>query len=610
MSDVATEPRRRLLRPGELYAVDSRAVQQDGPAAFFWLFGPPIFKNERIGTVCVVRISGPLEYHDDGCGDSYECIVDRVTDAMAGGTDGDDDTDDQYPPPSAVVLRIDSPGGVVAGLGETIKRLRGLSKATGIPLIAYVDETAYSAGYGLCCACDEIYLPRSGFCGSIGVISTLVDQVAADEKMGLKFVVITSGERKADGHPHVPITDAMVDEERPRVDTLAMQFFKVVNRARGLSIDTIRGFQASRFLGKEAVRAGVADGIMGWDELIETLDKTPADQKALAQPGTTVPNSHGTPKKADTEANTMPLNIDAMIARTEKRMTSEKDPKKLAALAVNLEAYKKTKTHIEKHETEEGADEDEDEDEEEAAGDETDREETSDKDKDTDDDGDDGDDDDSEDDDEEDEEEESEASMSEEEEESAKSAALNVVSAASAAGVTSNTARKAIRQAVKAAVLSALSSSRAAKVYAVARRITGKRSVAAIEATLRGMQVAIKDSKSRLAQAQKDANRARRSSLVSEALQQKRISPAEAKVLQTKRLSFVEQTLAMKQSPIVYGSDGDAPIAPMTAGTVPASAQEMIDKMVAEAAKRGVKLDAKQIATDVAARGVQNGRVL
>lgn len=83
--------------------------------------------------------------------------------------------------------------------------------------------------------------------------------------------------------------------------------------------------------------------------------------------------------------------MKALLRRTESAYESEKDPKKklslmtsLASTSAAIEAYKKTKHMIEKHETEEGEEDDEEESEEsseessEAKGNETDRKEESD----------------------------------------------------------------------------------------------------------------------------------------------------------------------------------------------------------------------------------------
>lgn len=138
-------------------------------------------------------------------------------------------------------------------------------------MTAFVDEMATSAAFGLACTCDEIIVPGSGFVGSIGVISTMVSYAENMAKLGIQCVVITSGARKADGHPNVPISDGAQKAERQRVDDLAKDFFKMASKARGLSVDEVRGFEAGLFVGKRAVRAGLADAVMNWSDLAEML---------------------------------------------------------------------------------------------------------------------------------------------------------------------------------------------------------------------------------------------------------------------------------------------------------------------------------------------------
>ena len=383
----------RHVRPGELLAIDQRYLRQSegrGPQAFFWLFAAPIQETEyRDDGLAIVHVRGPLEHHDDPCSDSYDAIVARTEEAFA--------CEDAQ----AVVLRIDSPGGVVSGLNSAVESLRQTAKASGKRFVAYVDEMAASAAYALSCACDEIILPRSAIVGSVGVISTMVDVTAADEAMGVRYVTIASGSKKTDGHPHVPITDTAVASEKRRVDKLALQFFKLVRQARGLPIKTIQGFQAGIFLGREGVSAGLADAVMTFDEACGLLSEsarnrpkpsagTTPQAKPLAQPAESGSHSTHTVRSdtvnsdavtADPESK-MPLALDALIKKTTAALATETDATRKAELTASLEAYKKTKHSIEKHETEEGDEEDEEDEEE--GGNETDRSDDPDKDEDDD----------------------------------------------------------------------------------------------------------------------------------------------------------------------------------------------------------------------------------
>lgn len=386
----------RFIKPGEMLAIDPKVIHQ-GPEAFFWLWSDPVKENIYIEDIACVCIRGPLEHHDEPQGgDSYDAISNRVREAF--------ECDES----KFVILCVDSPGGVVSGLNECVASIRRMKEQYRKPLLAFVDEMATSAAYALSCSCDEIITTKSGIVGSVGVISTMVDQVEYDKKQGFRFVTITSGTRKADGHPHVPINQDAVNAETKRVRKLANQFFGLVSRVRGVSKQEIEGYQAGIFLGAEAFRAGLVDGIMGKDELFSTLNQISLDYPS---PG----GSDFTRVKKDPQegAPAMSATLAAVIKETEEAIQTEKDPKKRKALTIDLSAlrraYKKVKHTIEKHEEEEGEEDEDDEEEEEAKGNETDRKEDSDDDDSKDDVGDDDEDED-EDDDEEDDEEEAAAS--------------------------------------------------------------------------------------------------------------------------------------------------------------------------------------------------------
>ena len=258
------------MRPGEALAIDPSYLRS-GPQGSFWLFGPSSRPTSWVGrekSVAVLDIRGPLDHHADSWGESYEAIIERLNDAIAGRSDT---KDGPRSPASAIVLRIDSPGGVVSGLNEATAKMQAIRKACGIPLYAYVDEMAASAAYELACACTDIFSPPSAILGSIGVISTMISQAELDKAMGVRVETITSGARKADGHPHNPITDAAMKAEQGRVDELARQFFAIVSKARGIPVAKVEGFQAGIFLGAAAVKAGLSDGVLSWERFVKKI---------------------------------------------------------------------------------------------------------------------------------------------------------------------------------------------------------------------------------------------------------------------------------------------------------------------------------------------------
>lgn len=251
---------RHAIRAGEYLAIDPSYIRHDADG-FFFLLGPSSPDNEQAGTVTIVHVRGALcHYRGDG-GDSYEAILERTAQAF-----------DSDPKPSAVMFRIESPGGVVAGLNECVFKLQRMSKAAKIPLIAYVDEMAASAAYALCCACSEILAPPSAVIGSIGTISTMVSVAKRDAIEGIEFRIITSGKRKSDGHPHVPITEDAVRAETLRNEELSAQFFALAGKARRIPPKRLSSLQAAIYLGRDAEKVGLIDDVMSLDDALLGLD--------------------------------------------------------------------------------------------------------------------------------------------------------------------------------------------------------------------------------------------------------------------------------------------------------------------------------------------------
>lgn len=297
--------------------------------------------NEDIGDgMHVVYVRGPLEHHACGYADSYEALRARFGAALEA-------------KPKIVLLRIDSPGGAVSGLNETVRDMFTAAQNNGVRVITYVDELAASAAYALACVAEEIYVPPSGIAGSVGVISTMCDQTAADEMAGLRYVTITSGARKADGHVHVSISDEAIAAEEQRVGELAEQFFALVEKARGIDA---RPLQANIYLAADAVSVGLADGVMGWHELTHALREqlrggpveSPPPRKRVdtmqAKSAVRTRKTIAGGKSSVTQStsrNTM-VKLSALISTTRAQLASEKDASKRVALRAQLDAFNST----------------------------------------------------------------------------------------------------------------------------------------------------------------------------------------------------------------------------------------------------------------------------
>lgn len=168
-----------------------------------------------------------------------------------------------------ILLEIDSPGGEangVAGLAAEIRAADALK-----PVVAHANEIAFSAAYWLAASAGELYVPKTGMVGSVGVIMLHVDQSRMNEKRGLEVTHITAGARKADFSPHNPLSDTALNNAQAMVDRLYGQFVDDVAQARGIESDAVRATEAGLLDPDQAMANGMIDGIATMDVALQRL---------------------------------------------------------------------------------------------------------------------------------------------------------------------------------------------------------------------------------------------------------------------------------------------------------------------------------------------------
>ncbi|WNP29088.1 S49 family peptidase [Morganella morganii] len=175
------------------------------------------------------------------------------------------------PEVKGICLDIDSPGGEVAGcfdLVDLIYAERGKK-----PIHAILSENAFSAAYAIASAADQIYVPRTGGVGSVGVIVIHCDWSQRIKDDGLKVSIITYGNRKAESNPYVALSDEAKAAIQHDVDEMGRLFVSTVSRNRGLSETVIRNTQAACYLAAEGVQMGLADAVASPDVAFQELMK-------------------------------------------------------------------------------------------------------------------------------------------------------------------------------------------------------------------------------------------------------------------------------------------------------------------------------------------------
>jgi len=160
---------------------------------------------------------------------------------------------------AAIVVRIESPGGVVAAAQEIYSELRKASLA-GKPVVASMGGVAASGGYYVACAADSIVANAGTLTGSIGVIMRFANTEELFRKIGIGFEVIKTGEYKDLGSPTRPLTPAERKLVGDLLEDVYQQFLEVIATQRGIAIGEIRKFADGRLLtGRQAYQLGLVD---------------------------------------------------------------------------------------------------------------------------------------------------------------------------------------------------------------------------------------------------------------------------------------------------------------------------------------------------------------
>ncbi len=181
----------------------------------------------------------------------------------------------------AIVLDIDSPGGLIDFVPETAAMIRN-AKSNDRPIIAVANTMAASAAYWIAAAADEIVITPSGEVGSIGVYVVHQDISQALADAGVQMTFISEGPRKVEGNPYEPLSPEASAAMQANVRYYYDMFTAEVAKARGVDASVVRAdpevsdqhFGGGRtYPAKIAVKLGMADRVDTLDGVITKLKK-------------------------------------------------------------------------------------------------------------------------------------------------------------------------------------------------------------------------------------------------------------------------------------------------------------------------------------------------
>lgn len=231
------------------------------------------------------------------------------------------------PAVNAILLSIDSPGGTVAGTPELASKIfaaRGKK-----PIYALADGTMASAAYWLGAAADKIFITgETTAVGSIGVIATHVDTSKAQEKAGIKTTEVVAGDGKNILSENQPLSDEGRALLEDRVGKFYSMFSGDVAKFRGVPQAAVKDIGAKVFIGSEAIKAGLVDGVSTIDDLVAQLAgrKSPAFTNVgagAASESTTTKENNMSEITLKIDASEVAAQVDAKVSELRKEFEAK-----------------------------------------------------------------------------------------------------------------------------------------------------------------------------------------------------------------------------------------------------------------------------------------------
>jgi protease-4 len=172
----------------------------------------------------------------------------------------------------AIILRIDSPGGGVGPAQEIHREI--LKVKSKKKVVTSMGSVAASGGYYIACASDLIIANAGTITGSIGVIMEFANIEELFKKIGIKGVVLKSGEHKDIGSPFREMTPEEKKIIQGVIDNVHQQFVQAVAKGRKMEQEKVMQIADGRILtGEQAKQIGLVDQIGNLQDTIDIVAK-------------------------------------------------------------------------------------------------------------------------------------------------------------------------------------------------------------------------------------------------------------------------------------------------------------------------------------------------
>ena len=164
---------------------------------------------------------------------------------------------------SAIVLRVDSPGGSVTG-SETIWREVNRVRDGGKPVVASMGAVAASGGYYVSMCADAIVANAGTITGSIGVVTGKLVARELKDRLGVGSDSVRTNPNADAWSINQPFTDEQHAHVEAEADLFYTDFVERVAQGRKMTVEAVDAIARGRvWTGADALERGLVDELGG-----------------------------------------------------------------------------------------------------------------------------------------------------------------------------------------------------------------------------------------------------------------------------------------------------------------------------------------------------------
>jgi protease-4 len=302
---------------------------------------PPIPGRKTKPTIAVVTLHGPIVSGRGGpqllpVGNSSaggDTIAAALREAAA---------DDSV---SAIVLRVDSPGGSVTG-SETIWREVNRVREGGKPVVASMGAVAASGGYYVSMSADAIVANAGTITGSIGVVTGKLVARELKDRLGVGSDSVRTNPNADAWSINQPFTDAQHAHVEAEADLFYTDFVERVAQGRKMTVEAVDAIARGRvWTGADALEHGLVDELGGLRTAIARAKvlaglEPDADARLVGYPGSSLMDLLRPKPSSQPAAASVSDALGALLGRSVAGVLSQAERSLTGASALWLGDYR------------------------------------------------------------------------------------------------------------------------------------------------------------------------------------------------------------------------------------------------------------------------------